>query len=129
MVAATFSRGYRMKTSTLAALTFGLLTTAALAQIDRLAIHSAPAENGNIAWKLAPSFPDPTGFTLVDPDGTVHVIPREERRAMMGGAPRVPGGDSGPNCSHSIVCGKKNGFARNQLARVEWDQTMGYHFS
>jgi hypothetical protein len=118
-----------MKTMTLAGLALGLLTTAALAQADRLAIQSEPARNGSPGWHLGPSFPDPTGFTLVDADGTVHVIPREERRAMMGGAARVPGGQGGPNCSHSIVCGRKNGFARSALARVEWDQTMGYKFS
>ena len=113
----------------LASLALGLMTTAAYSQADRLAIQSQPAHDGTPAWHLGPSFPDPTGFTLVDPDGTVHVIPREERRAMMGGAARVPGGDSGPNCSHSIVCGRKGGFARSALARVEWDQTMGYKFS
>ena len=118
-----------MKTMTLAGLALGLLTTAALAQADRLGIQSEPAHDGTPAWHLGPSFPDPTGFTLVDADGTVHVIPREERRAMMGGAARVPGGQGGPNCSHSIVCGRKNGFARSALARVEWDQTMGYKFS
>jgi len=118
-----------MKTMTLAGLALGLLTTVALAQADRLAIQSEPARNGSPGWHLGPSFPDPTGFTLVDADGTVHVIPREERRAMMGGAAQVPGGQGGPNCSHSIVCGRKNGFARNALARVEWDQTMGYKFS
>ena len=113
----------------LATLALGFMTTAAFSQADRLAIQSQPTHDGIPAWHLGPSFPDPTGFTLVDPDGSVHVIPREERRAMMGGAPRVPGGDSGPSCSHSIVCGRKGGFARNQLARVEWDQTMGYKFS
>jgi hypothetical protein len=120
-----------MKKSTFALVTLalGLMTTAAFSQASRLAIQSEPAHDGTPAWHLGPSFPDPTGFTMVDPDGTVHVIPREERRAMMGGARRVPGGDSGPNCSHSIVCGRKGGFARNQLARVEWDQTMGYKFS
>jgi streptogramin lyase len=118
-----------MKTMTLAGLGLGLLTTAALAQADRLAIQSEPARNGSPGWHLGPSFPDPTGFTLVDADGTVHVIPREERRAMMGGAARVPGGQGGPPCSHSIVCGRKGGFARSALARVEWDQTMGYKFS
>jgi sugar lactone lactonase YvrE len=113
----------------LATLALGLMTTAAFSQASRLAIQSEPAHDGTPAWHLGPSFPDPTGFTLVDPDGTVHVIPREERRAMMGNRPRVPGGDSGPQCSHSIICGRKGGFARSQLARVEWDQTMGYHFS
>jgi hypothetical protein len=113
----------------LATLALGLMTTAAFSQASRLAIQSEPAHDGTPAWHLGPSFPDPTGFTLVDPDGTVHVIPREERRAMMGGVARTPGGEGGPNCSHSIVCGRKGGFARNELARVEWDQTMGYKFS
>lgn len=113
----------------LATLALGLMTSAAFSQADRLAIQSEPAHDGTPAWHLGPSFPDPTGFTLVDADGTVHVIPREERRAMMGGAPRVPGGESGPPCSHSIVCGRKGGFARSALARVEWDQAMGYKFS
>src|SRR5581483_12424280 len=123
-----------MKTMTLAGLGLGLLTTVALvsgafAQADRLAIQSEPARNGSPGWHLGPSFPDPTGFTLVDADGTVHVIPREERRSMMGGASQVPGGQGGPPCSHSIVGGRKGGFARSALARVEWDQTMGYKFS
>ena len=112
-----------------ATLALGALISAALGQPDRLGIQSEPAHDGSPGWHLGPSFPDPTGFTLVDPDGTVHVIPREERRAMMGGAPRVPGGESGPSCSHSIVCGRKGGAARSALARVEWDQNMGYKFS
>src|ERR1700692_4571808 len=111
------------------ALALGLTATAAFRPARRLAIQSQPAKNGEDGWHLGPSFPDPTGFTLVDTDGTVHVIPREERRALMGGAPRVPGGDSGPQCSHSPVCGRKGGASRGQLARVEWDQTMGYQFS
>ncbi|MDB5736015.1 MAG: hypothetical protein JWN16_2652 [Alphaproteobacteria bacterium] len=127
-----------MKNHMLAALALGLMTTAAWAQADRLAIQSEPAKNGNIGWKLGPSFPDPTGFTLVEADGTVTVIPREERRNYTGaykpgaptptGAARVPGGDGGPPCSHSIVCTRKGGPARNLLARVEWDQKMGYKF-
>src|SRR3569833_1425080 len=128
-----------MKKTILAGLALGLMTTVALAQADRLALQSEPAKNGNIAWKLGPSFPDPTGITLVDPDGTVHVIPREERKNYTGaykpGAPtptggaRVPGGDGGPPCSHSIVCTRKGGPERSKLARVEWEQTMGYKFS
>ncbi|HEX4636961.1 MAG TPA: hypothetical protein VH189_12310 [Rhizomicrobium sp.] len=111
------------------ALALGLMATAAFSQPSRLAIQSEPAKNGQDGWHLGPSFPDPTGFTLVDADGTVHVIPREERRAMIGGAARVPGGQGGPPCSHSLVCGRMGGFARGELARVEWDQNMGYKFS
>ena len=119
----------KKQTFALTALALALMTGAAFSQASRLAIQSEPAKNGAPGWHLGPSFPDPTGFTLVDTDGTVHVIPREERRAMMGGAARVPGGAGGPPCSHSIVCGRKGGFARGELARVEYDQTMGYKFS
>ena len=107
------------------ALALGLMASAAFAQASRLAVQSQPAHDGTPAWHLGPSFPDPTGFTLVDADGTVHVIPRDQRPRQM----RVPGGDAGPQCSHSPVCGRKNGFARGELARVEWDQTLGYKFS
>jgi len=115
----------------LSALALGLMTGAAFSQASRLAIQSEPAHDGTPAWHLGPSFPDPTGFTLVDPDGTVHVIPREERSKYMGayGGSSVPGGAGGPQCSHSLVCGRKGGFARSALARVEYDQTMGYKFS
>jgi hypothetical protein len=122
-----------------AAVVLGLAATAAFAQADRLALQSQPATGGNIGWKLGPSFPDPTGFTLVDPDGKVTVIPREERSKYTGaykpgaptptGAVRVPGGDGGPPCSHSIVCTRKGGPARNLLARVQWDQNLGYQFT
>jgi len=113
----------------LTALALGLMTTAAFSQASRLAIQGEPAHGGTPAWHLGASFPDPTGFTLVDADGTVHVIPREERAALTGGRARVPGGDAGPSCSHSPVCGRKGGAARGELARVNFDQTMGYKFS
>ena len=109
----------------LAALALGLMTTAAFSQPGRLAIQSEPARNGSLGWHLGPSFPDPTGFTMVETDGTVNVIPREQR----GQRPRVPGGDAGPQCSHSLICGRKGGAPRNQLARVNYDQTLGYKFS
>jgi hypothetical protein len=114
-----------------AAVVLGLAATAAFAQADRLALQSQPATGGNIGWKLGPSFPDPTGYTLVDPDGTVHVIPREERKKYMGAykGSSVPGGAGGPPCSHSIVCTRKGGPARSALARVEWEQNMGYKFT
>jgi hypothetical protein len=103
----------------------GALGTVAFGQASRLAVQSEPARDGNIAWHLGPSFPDPTGFTLVDADGTVHVIPRDERKNYHYRA----GGAQVPNCAHSPVCGRKDGFKRNELARVEYDQNMGYKFS
>src|SRR3954471_15884967 len=110
-----------MKTTILAGLALGLLSTVAFGQADRLAIQSEPAKNGTPGWHLGPSFPDPTGFTLVDADGTVHVLPPEQPAAMMGGVARVPGGAGGAQCSHSPMCGRKGGAARGQLARVNYD--------
>jgi hypothetical protein len=81
-----------------------------------------PSENGQPAWFLQGSYPDPTGFTLVDADGHVNVIPPEAR------PPRIPGSDSVPNCSHSAICTRHGGNARSALQRVEWKQ-MGYTFS
>jgi hypothetical protein len=112
------------------ALALGLMAAAALgtvafAQAGRLAIQSMPAHNHMPGWHLGPSFPDPTGFTLVDADGTVHVIPREARGQYHYRA----GGAQVPGCAHSPMCGRKDGFERGKLARVEWDQNMGYKFS
>jgi hypothetical protein len=114
-----------MKKAHLVVLALGVMTTAALAQADRLAIQSEPAKNGNLAWKLAPSFPDSGGFTNVEPDGTVNVIPRPPR-AIRAGTTVTANPDF---CSHSPMCGRKNGFARGALARVLWNQNMGYKFS
>ena len=115
-----------MKKMHFATLALGLMTTAALAQADRLAIQSEPARDGNIGWHLGPSFPDSGGFTEVQPDGTVNVIPRPPRAIRAGTA-----GPVNPDfCSHSPVCGRRNSpFARSALARVEWDQKIGYKFS
>ncbi len=115
-----------MKKSYLAALALGAMTTVALAQADRLAIQSEPAKGGNIGWHLGPSFADSGGFTTVEPDGTVNVMQRPPRAIRAGTA-----GPVNPDfCSHSPVCGRrKSPFARSALARVEWDQKLGYKFS
>ena len=113
------------------------LTTAAFAQADRLAIQSEPATNGTSAWHLGPSFPDPTGFTLVDPDGTVHVIPREERaisrRYDRRSAPTVrracPAAMAVRHAAIPSSAAARAASRAAQLARVEWDQNMGYKFS
>ena len=115
-----------MKKSYLATLALGAMTTVALAQADRLAIQSEPAKGGNIGWHLGPSFADSGGFTTVEPDGTVNVMQRPPRAIRAGTA-----GPVNPDfCSHSPVCGRrKSPFARSALARVEWDQKLGYKFS
>jgi len=115
-----------MQKTHLAALALGMMATAALAQADRLAIQSQPAKDGNIAWHLGPSFPDPGGFTMVEADGTVTVIPRPPR-AIRAGTAAAANPDF---CSHASICGRRHSpFARAALARVAWDQDMGYKFS
>ena len=84
------------------ALALGLMSTAAMAQASRLAIQSEPAKDGTPAWSLAPSFPDSTGFTIVEADGTVNVIPREQR----GPRRTLPDGYvATPYCKGSPICG------------------------
>ena len=114
-----------MKKLMLTVLALGLTTSAAFSQASRLAIQSQSAQDGTPAWKLLPSAYDPTGFTLVDADGTVNVIPPDQR----GQNASVPGTDAGPPCAHSPICTRKNGFKNTDLARVTYDQTMGYKFS
>jgi hypothetical protein len=62
----------------------------------------------------------------VEPDGTVNVLPRQPRAIRAGSVPT----QGPPNCSKSPVCGRRHSpFARSALARVEWEQNMGYKFS
>jgi hypothetical protein len=51
-------------------------TTLAFAQSQAVPT-SGPPEDGNIAWFLQGSFPDPEGATSVAADGKVTVTPRE----------------------------------------------------
>jgi len=89
-----------------------------------------PAEGGSPAWSLQGSFPDPGGNTVVDPEGHVTVPPRgggapQPAAAAVNAAPlpRTPG------CSRSPLCGNKLTPGRQQLQRVEWEQTLGYTFT
>jgi hypothetical protein len=100
-----------------------LLFASLPAPSQTVAPTQGPAENGQPAWFLQGSYPDPTGYTLVDEGGKVTTTPKESRPA------RIPGSDSGPNCSHSPICGRRNGKARSDMQRVEWKQEMGYTFS
>ncbi len=103
--------------------TVGMLLAATCGWSQTVPPTSGPAEHGQPAWFLQGSFPDPTGFTVVDADGHVSVIPPESR------GPRTPGADSGPPCSHSPICGRRGGKARGAMQRVEWKQELGYRFS
>ena len=90
-----------------------------------------PAADGSPAWFLQASFPDPTGRTIVDEKGNVTVP------ARSGGPGRGAGAADGasspvvqvPPCRQSPVCGRRGGFPRGQMQRVQWKQTMGYTFT
>ena len=79
---------------------------------------SGPAANGSPAWSYKPSFPDPTGHTLVAADGTV----TDSRPA---GPSPIRATDTVPGCQGSIMCGRRGGFPRNQMMRVFWNPMPG----
>ena len=91
-----------------------------------------PAADGSPAWFLQASFPDPTGRTIVDEKGNVTVPPRSGGPGR-GAAPNGEVGNSPvvqvPPCRQSPVCGRRGGFPRGQMQRVQWKQTMGYTFT
>jgi len=83
---------------------------------------SGPAANGSPAWSYKPSFPDPTGHTLVDPDGTVHVVNPRPNPSPIRATDGVPG------CQRSVICGRRGGFPRSQMMRVYWDTMPGWTY-
>jgi hypothetical protein len=115
--------------------------------------QSGPAANGSPAWSYKPSFPDPTGHTIVAADGTVTVMntdgvtprggpapagaaapgrgaaaaPGRGGRGGRGGAPSpIRATDDTPGCQRSIVCGRRGGLPRGQMMRVFWDTMPGW---
>jgi hypothetical protein len=94
----------------LAAVVLGMIFTAAWA----FSQAGEPAENSqSAAWFLQSSFPDPTGRTMVDPNGHVTVLPRA-------------GGHSGPlaACSDDIgkYCSGQSGFGATSCLTKNTDQ-------
>ncbi|MEE2638250.1 MAG: hypothetical protein VYE68_13590 [Acidobacteriota bacterium] len=84
---------------------------------------AGPAIDGAPSWFLQASFPDPGGRTLVDGDGNVTVVSREEAGKYRTSAPGTP------RCRQSPVCDKRDGRRRQDLQRVQWEQTLGYTFA
>ena len=114
-----------------AAAIFGMILATSLAFTQSQPKMSQPPTEGPAvgetpAWFLQGSFPDPTGRTIVDEKGNVTVPPRgggPGQGAARGAGPTVP------PCSRSPLCGRRGGFPRGQLQRVQWKQTMGYTFT
>jgi DNA-binding beta-propeller fold protein YncE len=84
-----------------------------------------PAVGDSPAWFLQGSFPDPTGRTIVDEKGNV-TVPERSGGAGRGAGAAPP---TVPPCSRSPLCGRRGGFPRGQMQRVQWKQTMGYTFT
>lgn len=90
---------------------------------------SGPAEDGTPAWFLQGSFPDPGGNTSVDADGTVTVLPRGRGRGAApppSGVERLP---PTPFCDGAPLCGNRLTPGRQELQRVQFEQTLGYEFT
>jgi len=99
---------------------------------------SGPAADGSPAWSLKPSFPDPTGRTLVDANGVVTIPPFQGRGGGRGGRGAAPvpdttpmalrTNDGVPGCQRSPICGRRGGLPRGQMMRVFWDPMPGWTF-
>ena len=115
------------------ALVFGVLFGATLGTSQSQPPTEGPAVGGSPAWFLQPSFPDPTGRTIVDANGNVTVPPRTGGRGAgansAGAAAAAPSAGETPPCRRSPLCGNRLGRARQSLQRVQWKQTMGYTFT
>jgi len=97
---------------------------AGLAQAQTVPATRGPAQDGQPAWFLQGSFPDPTGFTAVAHGGVVTVLPRPTNPPQL----LMP---NPPPCRRSALCGNRMPGAplRSQMQRVQWDQKMGYEFA
>src|SRR5690349_12931078 len=113
------------------ALAAGLMCSATVGMSQSPPPKEGPAAGGSPAWFLQPSFPDPTGRTLVDARGNVTIPPRDSSggRGAGNAAPPAPGVADTPPCRRSPVCGNRTGRTRQSLQRVQWKQTMGYTFA
>jgi lysophospholipase L1-like esterase len=90
---------------------------------------SGPAADGTPAWFLQGSFPDPGGNTSVDADGTVTVLPRGRGRGAAPAASDVARVPPTPFCSGAPICGNRLTPGRQELQRVQFEQTLGYTFT
>jgi hypothetical protein len=120
----------------IAAVALGVMLSGAMGLSQTKPPTEGPAVDGSPAWFLQGSFPDPTGRTIVDEKGNVTVPPRSGgpgrgAAPARGAAVTLPAAIPGetPPCRRSPVCGRRGGFPRGQLQRVQWKQTMGYTFT
>src|SRR5690554_2525505 len=103
------------------ALTGALLAGAAIAQTPTPPPTSGFPENGSPGWRLAPSFPDPGGWTSTDANGVVTVL---ERPRPGQGAGQQQANPNARPCRGSTTCMNRNGPRRGDMMRVLWDETL-----
>ncbi len=113
----------RRRVAGVGGLALGLILTGTPAFSQSQRPTEGPAHDGSPAWFLQGSFPDPGGRTIVDSDGIVTIVPRSD----AGGYRTAAAGT--PRCSHSPICGNRLGRRRQELQRVQWEQTLGYTFT
>jgi hypothetical protein len=106
----------------IAALLAGVTGTLAAAQ--SVPPTRGPAENGQPAWFLQGSFPDPQGFTSTAPGGVVTVVPRPANPPALA-LPNPPPCRAAPECGNRMP----GAALRSQMQRVQWEQKLGYDFT
>src|SRR5689334_25333093 len=102
------------------ALAAGVMCNATVGTSQSQPPKEGPAVGGSPAWFLQPSFPDPTGRTVVDAQGNVTIPPREAASGRGGAVSAAPGVTETPACRRSPVCGNRVGRTRQSLQRVQW---------
>lgn len=122
--------GRNLAATLAAAIGVSWISTTALARQYTVPPTQGPAENGSPAWYLRGSYPDPTGWTYVSKDGTVTIIPREERGPSVNQLAAQLGIDipNTPGCRGSVICQNRRGPARGAMMRVTWEENLGYTF-
>jgi DNA-binding beta-propeller fold protein YncE len=106
-----------------AAVALGLILAGTSAFSQTQPPTEGPAVDGSPAWFLQGPLPDPGGRTTAPPAGNVTTAPRSEGTDT--GAAAV----GTPRCSHSPICDNRLGPRRQELQRVQWEQTLGYTFT
>jgi sugar lactone lactonase YvrE len=95
--------------------------TMALAQLPPL---RSGGQNGQVAWFLKGSYPDPQGFTATAPGGVVTVVSRPATPLKLD----LP---NPPPCRRAQSCGNvlPDAPKRGEMQRVQWAQMLGYRFT
>ena len=113
-----------------AAAALGVILATALAFTQSPPRVSQPAIEGPVSAKRQPGSCRDRFPTLPDePSSTKRAMSPYRLATADPGAARALSHRPCPPCSRSPLCGRRGGFPRGQLQRVQWKQTMGYTFT